>query len=121
MKHPPQEPDLVRGRAIAGIGAGVVLAVIAGVLVADLLGSCRAHQLGGAWGPPPRREEPPGDLNAMEARPFTAEAQGLDDHARAAARLRSYGWIDPARRIVHIPIDAAAGVYLDRRARRGQP
>jgi hypothetical protein len=121
VKHPPQEPDLVPGPAIAGIGAGVVMAVIAGVLVAHFLGSCRARQLGTAWLPPAQLPELPSDVNAMETRPFTVEAQGLGDHARDEAWLRSYGWVDRAAGIAHLPIDTAAGLYLERRAQRGRP
>lgn len=120
MKHPPQEPDLVRGPMIFGVGVGVVVATIVGVLVAAGLERCRARELGGER----YLGEQPGtgsDVGMVRTRLFTVEAQGLDEHARAAARLRSYGWTDRARGIVHIPIDAAATLYLERRARRGEP
>jgi len=111
MKHPPQEPDVLPGRAIAGVGVGVVLATAVGVLIAMGIGRCRSRQLGHEWVPVPG---PPitGDVNAIETRPFSVEAQGLDEHQREDNRLHGYGWIDRAHQIVHVPIDVAIDLYL---------
>jgi len=111
MNHPPQEPDVLPGRGLTGVGAGVVLAIVIGVLIASGIGRCRSRQLGHEWVPMPG---PPitGDINAIETRPFSVEAQGLDAHQREATWLRSYGWVDRAHQVVHVPVDVAIDLYL---------
>lgn len=113
MRHPPQEQDLVPGRTIAGVSAGVVAATIAGVLAAYAIGRCDAPELGAGRTSPQVAAE----VSAMERLPFQVEAQGLEANRRAAAHLSSYGWIDRERGIVHIPIEAAFQVLLTRRGR----
>ena len=117
MKHPPQESDLVPGRTIATVAAGVVVASAIGVLAAYAIRRASARELAG--GAPPARPHVPAEVNAMEAVPFSVEAQGLDMNRRAAAYLASYGWIDRERGLVHIPIEAAFEVVLARRG--GKP
>lgn len=112
MKHPPQEPDIVPGRTVTGVGIGVVVAVVLSVVIALSIGKCRSRQLGHVWVPPLAWPEIKGDINAMETRLFSVEAQGLAEHQRAEARLHGYGWIDRSRRIVHVPIDVAIDLYL---------
>ena len=115
MKHPAQEPDVIHGRAVTAIGAGVIVATVAGVIVAMLIERGRIHELHVASTPPPPFT---GDINAMETRPYTVEAQGLDQHTRDEAVLGSYGWIDRAHGVVHIPIEAAFELYLQKRVKR---
>jgi hypothetical protein len=112
VKHPPQEPDVVPGRTVTGVGIGVVVTVGLGVVIAMSIGSCRSRRLGHAWVPPMASPEIQGDINAMETRPFSVEAQGLAAHQREDARLHGYGWIDRSRRTVHVPIDVAIDLYL---------
>ncbi len=112
MKHPPQEPDVLPGRAITGVGAGVVLATVVGVLIAMGIGRCRSRQLGHEWVPAMGRPPITGNINAIETSPFSVEAQGLDEHQREDAWLHGYGWIDRAHQTVHVPIDVAIGLYL---------
>jgi hypothetical protein len=112
MKHPPQEPDVVPGPVVTGVGIGVVIALGLGVVIAMSIGSCRSRQLGHVWVPPLAWPEIKGDINAMATRPFSVEAQGLAMHQREEARLHGYGWIDRSRRIVHVPIDVAIDLYL---------
>ena len=111
MKHPPQEPDVLPGRTVTGVGVGVVLATVAGVLIATGIGRCRSRQLGHAWVPVPVPQIT-GDINAVETRPFSVEAQGLAAHQREETRLHSYGWSDRAHQLVHVPIDVAIDLYL---------
>jgi hypothetical protein len=106
MKHPPQEADQIPGRAMVGVGVGVVIAAVVGVLIAYGLEHC-----GDRSGEGPAFT---GDVNGMETRAFALEAQGLEDHARDEQQLQTYGWSDRAHRIVHVPIDVAFDLYLRR-------
>ena len=116
MRHPLQEPDVVRGRRVGGIAAGVVIATIVGVLV--------------SWGierytsGDPNRlrtvKRIPGDVSGIETRPFTVEAQGIEGNLRAEAVLSSYGWVDRHAGVVHVPIEVAFDLYLERRGRKPQ-
>jgi hypothetical protein len=115
MKHPPQEPEILSGRALAGVGIVAVLTTAVGVLIALSIGRCRSHELGQAWVPAPGQPPITGDINAIETRPFTVEAQGLDEHRREDLQLRGYGWTDRAHRIVHVPLDVAIDLYLSPR------
>lgn len=112
MKHPPQEPDVLPGRAITGVGLGVVLATALGVVSVFAIGRCRSRELGEDWVPTVRPQITGADVNAIETAPFSVEAQGLDEHRREDARLGAYGWIDRAHHIVHVPIDVAIELYV---------
>ena len=119
MKHPPQERDLVPGRTIAGISAGVVAATIGGVLVAWGILRCDARDVEDERMSSRLLDEASAEVNAMERALFQLEAQGLEMNQRAAAHLSSYGWIDRDRGLVRIPIHAAFRVLLERQG--GQP
>ncbi len=119
MKHPPQEPDLVPGRKIAGVAAGVVASTIAGVLAAWGIARCDARDVEDERFTRRVRDEASVEVNGIERALFRIEAQGLEMNQRAAAHLSSYGWIDRDRGIVRIPIEAAFQVVLARRG--GQP
>lgn len=108
MKTWQQEPDRVSHHA--------VLWVLAGVLLSMALCAVTAWALAGP-APGPRRSGPrlPADVNAIERSPFAARAQGLEDRDRAEAWLRSYGWVDRGAGLVHIPIERAFDLYLERR------
>lgn len=117
MRNPQQEPDRVSGRRITSYIVGVVLATLAGVFIAVWIGSCRAHEIDNVllW---PARQEVPGEVNAMETRSFSQQAQGIEWNAASADWLASYGWVDREQGIVHIPVEVAFDLYL---ARQRQP
>ena len=118
MKNPPQEADLIPGKAVIAVGVGVVVSIVIGCLIAYGIADCHSRELGVVWrGEPPAQV--PGEVNAMETRVFTTEAQGLDMHRQAAARLSSYGWVDRNREIVHVPIETAFGLLLAREREQG--
>jgi len=119
VKHPPQESDLIPGRTVTGVLIGAVVATAVGVGIAFFLGRCRSEQLGVAWIPPPPTPQILGVVNAMNTRPFTVEAQGLEEHARAEGYLGSYGWVDPQTQIVHVPIGVAIELLLARQREAG--
>ena len=116
MKAGPQEPDVVSSRAVLAVLAGTLCATAIGIAVAWLLAGDAPG--GGASEP----GEPPGhpsEVSAMETTPFAVRAQGLEDRARATGWLESYGWIDRRAGLVHIPIERAIDLYIQRRAAPG--
>lgn len=114
MIHPPQEPDIVPGRAIAGVGVATVIAIIVGVLVAYGIAECRMRSLGVEV--TEAREPIRTEVNQIERGVFALEAQGLDDHRQIEAVLGNYGWVDRKQQIVRIPIERAYAIV---RARHG--
>jgi hypothetical protein len=115
MKHPAQEPDTVPGGTITGAIIGVVVAIGIGGLVAYGILAWRTDVLAGdpSAAAEQMRGVPP-EVNAMETRPFSVEAQGPGSHQIAEAHLSSYGWVDRAHRIIHVPIRVAFELYLAR-------
>jgi hypothetical protein len=106
-----QEPDGVPHRPVLWVLAGVLVSVALCAAVAWVLAGTR---------PGPRRSgagvQP--DVNAIETSPFGACAQGVEDRERAETWLQSYGWVDRRAGLVHIPIERAIDIYLERRAAR---
>jgi hypothetical protein len=127
----------VSSRMVLAVLAGTLIATAIGVAVAWLLSS--DGPLGGPAGRPLAQPlgglgrapggggfepgEPPGhpsEVSAMERTPFAVRSQGLEDRARATGWLESYGWIDRPAGLVHIPIDRAIDLYLERRGARAE-
>lgn len=120
MRHPPQESDQIPGRGVTGTVLGTVLVIVVSVVIAFSIARCRTTSLGrGAF--PPAAATIPGEVNQLETRVFAVEAQGLAGHVRAMRYLESYGWINPEKRLVHVPIDVAMRLYLARKARGPRP
>jgi hypothetical protein len=119
MIHPPQEPDVLPGRALTGVGAGVVVSIVLGVIIAMAIGRCESRQLGIEWVPPIASPKITGVINAMETAPFSVEALGFDQHRLEDARLRGYGWVDRTHQIVHVPVEVAIDLYLAKQQQAG--
>ena len=111
-----QQSDWIHGRAIGGIMIGFVLATALGVAVAWGLESFQSDELGRH---PRTTAVVPPEVNAIETRPYSVEAQGIDDNQRAESWLSSYGWVDRTSQVVHIPIETAIDLYLDGRRQEG--
>lgn len=118
MRHPPQESDLLHGGKAAGVIVAAVIATVVGVVVAWGIGSCRSRSLEVEWRPA-ERPTVPAKINAMESTPFSIEAEGLEQHQRDEQWLSEYGWVDKQAQLVHIPIDVAIELYLERQPVRG--
>jgi hypothetical protein len=115
MIHPAQESDVVPGRKLLGAGGALVATIILCVLVAWGLGRCGSDD----WAAVRRTPAAPipNEVNAMETGVFASEAQGIDTNRRAEEYLHTYGWIDPQRQIVHVPLEVAFELYLSRQAK----
>jgi hypothetical protein len=99
------EPADAEPRLIAGLAAGAAAFLILTPLVLQLLYPQALHRrvvVGDAAAvPAPRLQiDPPADLSA------TRQAE--------AKRLSAYGWVDRDRNIVHVPIDRALELTLER-------
>lgn len=53
-------------------------------------------------------------INGVDWSLFSEAAPGIELREKQQQRLRSYGWVDRDRGIVHIPIDDAIDIYLSR-------
>jgi hypothetical protein len=73
-------------------------------------------------------------IGVVEQQPFDKAERGVRDRAAREDRLRSYGWVDRGRGVVHVPIDRAMELVVQGarpppvpapepppRARGGQP
>ncbi len=111
MKHPPQEQDIVPGRAIATVGMGVIVATIFGTWLAYAIGECSTRDMsaGATERAAPRTS---GEVNNIERGLFGTEAQGLEFHRRAEDLLSRYGWVDRDQEIIHVPLAVAVELYL---------
>jgi hypothetical protein len=112
MIHPPQESDAVPGRWISMVGFGLIIVIVACALTAVGIEACgmRARDRQQAAEGPPI----PADINAVETRPFSVEAQGLEANQVAEQQLSTFGWIDRDRGVVHVPITVGFQLLLQK-------
>ena len=104
---------------IAGVPITIVLTVALGV--AAVLGlwalqmmRSREHALRPSDRWPEATLPAPTEISGIEQQLFDEPAQGLSERELVRKRLGSYGWVDREREIVHIPIDRAIDLYLER-------
>lgn len=117
MRNPPQEPDVVAGKMIAGVIGGVIASIIIGVLVMWGIEGFRTRELHGNPGAPAEQISGlPRQVNALETEPFVLGADGIQGNELAEHVLESYGWVDRNRQIVRVPITVAFDLYLARHA-----
>ncbi|NUO51779.1 MAG: hypothetical protein HOV80_23245 [Polyangiaceae bacterium] len=109
---PRQQEDRLGRRGLFGVVIGVILATGCAVGAAAWLGaSWRASfgdepYSGGAVIGPPREVD--GTPMSLFSDPDPPEATTAEE------QLTSYGWVDEERGIVHVPIDVAIDLYLER-------
>ena len=65
----------------------------------------------------PDFNDAPDEVNHIEMTLFKNELTAPDLRTQALQRLRSYGYVDRQRQIVHIPIERAFDLYLERQRR----
>jgi len=115
MIHPAQEQDVVPGRKLLVSGGALIAAIILCVLVAYGIGRCASYDWSAARRTP--AVPMPNEVNAMETSVIRSEAQGLETNQRAEEYLHTFGWVDPKQQIVHIPIEVAFQLYLERQVK----
>lgn len=109
---PPYETRDITGRMAGWFAVGFTLSVV--VLVAAM-----TWYYAGVWPAtdmPKAREEVRPEERVMRAPDLqiAPEADMQDLRRQTTERLTSYGWVDRARGIAHIPIEDAMRLYLDR-------
>ena len=108
--HPRAEDDRVDSRAVVLVGVGALVIFTA----AGLTASAYLHRRQ-AEGPPPTL---PAELGAtkiglVEQRLFSGPLRGERERAVQLERLRSFGWVDRAAGVAHIPIDVAMALVAE--------
>lgn len=91
-----QQPEQLRTKIIALVGAGVVVVILALV--------------GVAWAfvePPEPALRSPSQPSALEHGLFDQASGGADRRATGEHRLEIYQWVDRAAHVARIPIDRA--------------
>ena len=101
--HPRQQPDLLPRGWLIGIFAVITVLVIALGAWAVAL----AHVGPGEHEPVPERVPAALDRSALDWWPYEADEPPVRARALDRERLQRWGWVDPARGLVHMPIDAA--------------
>jgi len=107
-----QEPEGVDLRRIAVIVATTLTVMTGAVGVAYLL-----------LPEVPLGEAPEGDEALRERQGevlitrFRRRAMGLERHREARQHLLEYGWVDEEQGVVHVPVEAAMELYLERSRR----
>jgi hypothetical protein len=114
VKTSTQEPDVVPRRPILVVLAAFVAITAACVWIVWAMQSCQLGELRGDAPAEPSRPVPP-EVSAMETFTFTARDQGRESRDAAERWLGSYGWVDRDAGVVHIPIERAMELYLERR------
>lgn len=107
VAHPEQESDLeprsVRRVFFVGVAVVLVSALFAAWGVLEVVG--RAGTIRSPVPPAPLAEI--AQRSDIEQQVFDLEARGLQQKHMQRRELESYGWVDPSRGLVRIPIDRA--------------
>ncbi len=111
------EPDYVSARTV--VGFAVILAVVAAISMALMAALFQALDRRAE-----KRDEVSLERAGLESRPVSAPPRPrlqiyparhwLDFREAEAARLGSYGWMDRATGVVHVPIDRAMDLIAER-------
>jgi len=105
-KTPPQEPEGIRWRTVLVSMVSTLLLFGAGVAVqwtmakAEMSGRNPHYDRG-----PPLIGSP--TINLLEQVPFPVASSSYQDQAKRLQQLESYGWVDRAQGIIHVPIENA--------------
>lgn len=115
MKHPTQEPNTVPGGLISAVIAGTIVVIVISLVIMRRIETWRTGVLhSDSSAAAEQMKDLPQEVSAIETRPFSVEARGIDDNAAAERVLTSYAWVDRTRGIMRVPIEVAFDVYLAR-------
>jgi hypothetical protein len=110
-----QEPEHVPGKI-------VVLVLGGAVLIAALAVAVEALMLARAQPRAQLRSALPREMSAVsgiQQRTFDRTAVGNELKAAQLRHLASYGWVDRGRGVIHVPIERAIDLWIER-SRSGQ-
>jgi hypothetical protein len=107
-----QELDSVHVRVVLLAALGVAAASALAVAIAAGVLASEAGRIA-SFGPATRARPQPTQVNALDTELFTYGPRAAS--SAPAERLRRYGFVDRERQRVHIPIDRAIELYLERR------
>jgi hypothetical protein len=110
--HPPAEEDRVPTARIAAVGIAALVVFAVGAVAAGLGMQSIRRQVNPDGPPALPAEAGKAKIGMVEQRLFQNANQGLAWRAQAERQLGSYGWVDPQKRIAHIPIDRAIDLSL---------
>jgi hypothetical protein len=103
-----QERDALPARALAKVAiVGVVVVIAAVIVAARMLGAAGGKAHGATVSKVPVAEEGVVEQSLIDRSDRAALKRG-----RAQQRLASYGWVDRASAVAHIPIDRAIDLYV---------
>jgi hypothetical protein len=105
--HPPAEEDVIRSSSIVWVGVVSLIVFLCGALAAvwQLQTTRRAANPDGPAALPALAGQP--KIGMVEQRLFENSNQGVAWREHARRRLESFGWVDEAKGVAHIPIDQA--------------
>lgn len=113
-----QERDFVHGRDATMVTILVIAVSTLFVLVAWAL---TVHWQGDDATSVSALQPLPRDIGAMELTHIENEAPGLSLEAEQRRHLHGFGWVDREARLIHIPIEAAMKLYLERQPELDKP
>jgi hypothetical protein len=107
IAHPPAERDIIPSGRIVWVGVVAMIVFVAGSLAA----AWQMQATRGAANPDGPIALPAAagqaKIGIVEQRLFEHANQGVAWREQARRRLDSYGWVDQAKGVAHIPIDQA--------------
>jgi hypothetical protein len=107
IAHPPAERDFVPSARIVWVGVVAMIVFVAGSLAAawQMQATRRATNPDGPIALPAQAGQ--SKIGIVEQRLFEHTNQGVAWREQARRHLDSYGWVDQAKGIAHIPIGQA--------------
>jgi hypothetical protein len=114
-EQPPQESPHV--------GMGMVLALAAGALLVFGFATLSIWVFTERWQSArnPRGASTPArlgqaEINLLNQLPFLLDTRAYRQQEEKVRRLHGYGWVDRERGLIHIPVEQAMELYLEREA-----
>jgi len=110
MINDRQELDQIPGKIVALVLAGAVFIASMAVAIEALM-LTRAEPRGQLRSALPRETH---SVGSIQQRMFDHDAASAELKSAQLRHLASYGWVDRDRGVVHLPIDRAIDLWIDR-------